>query len=334
MDFRFDGIVINAIGQALPGVLVYVCTQPATTTAIPPSPLASLFTDSTGATPLANPITVDGNGNFFFYAASAFYTLVYHDPSGRIPDQIYPDQAVLSNGSGTVTSVALSMPTEFSVAGSPVTSTGTLAVTKAVQNILTVYSGPVSGSAAVPTFKTLSSLLTALGVGVGTVTSVALSVSPGSLLSGSVGGSPITAAGTLALTIGIANQAAHFFLAGPASGSSSGATTSRAIVPGDLPGQTALSFSATPSFNASAAASFLITLTADVTSSSVINPTTGQIITFVITQDGTGSHSFTWPTNFKGASNIGSEANSVSVQSFIYAATAWRATGPGSVNES
>jgi hypothetical protein len=39
-------------------------------------------------------------------------------------------------GSGTVTSVALTMPTGFSVAGSPVTSSGTLAVTTTLNGIL------------------------------------------------------------------------------------------------------------------------------------------------------------------------------------------------------
>lgn len=56
-------------------------------------------------------------------------------------------------GAGTVTSVGLTMPAEFSVAGSPVTSAGTLAVTKANQNAGTYYGGPYSGSAAAPTFK-------------------------------------------------------------------------------------------------------------------------------------------------------------------------------------
>jgi len=57
---------------------------------------------------------------------------------------------------GTVTSVAISMPAEFSVSGSPITGSGTLAVTKANENANTVYAGPGSGSAAAPTFRTLT----------------------------------------------------------------------------------------------------------------------------------------------------------------------------------
>lgn len=59
------------------------------------------------------------------------------------------------SGAGSVTSVALSMPAEFSVSGSPVTSSGTLAVSKANQNANLVYAGPSSGAAAAPTFRPL-----------------------------------------------------------------------------------------------------------------------------------------------------------------------------------
>lgn len=58
-------------------------------------------------------------------------------------------------GGGTVTSVGLTMPAEFSVAGSPVTTSGTLAVTKANENANTVWAGPTSGAAAQPTFRAL-----------------------------------------------------------------------------------------------------------------------------------------------------------------------------------
>ncbi len=60
-----------------------------------------------------------------------------------------------SGGSGTVTSVGLSMPAEFSVANSPVVSSGTLAVSKANQNANLIYAGPSSGGAAAPVFRSL-----------------------------------------------------------------------------------------------------------------------------------------------------------------------------------
>lgn len=58
-------------------------------------------------------------------------------------------------GSGTVTSVAFSAPAEFTVSGSPVTSSGTLALTKANQSANTIWAGPTSGGAAAPSFRSL-----------------------------------------------------------------------------------------------------------------------------------------------------------------------------------
>ena len=58
-------------------------------------------------------------------------------------------------GSGTVTSVALTAPAEFSVGGSPITGSGTLAITKANQSANTVWAGPTTGAAAAPTFRAL-----------------------------------------------------------------------------------------------------------------------------------------------------------------------------------
>jgi hypothetical protein len=102
-----------------------------------------------------------------------------------------------SAGSGTVTSVAMSVPTGLSVSGSPVTTTGTLAVT-------------YSAGYAIPTTAKQTEWDTAYGWGnhasagyltsetyTGTVTSVAMSVPTGL----SVSGTPITGAGTFAVTL-------------------------------------------------------------------------------------------------------------------------------------
>jgi len=60
-----------------------------------------------------------------------------------------------TGGSGTVTSVGLSLPSIFSVSGSPVTTSGTLTGTLATQSANTVFSGPTTGGAATPTFRAL-----------------------------------------------------------------------------------------------------------------------------------------------------------------------------------
>lgn len=58
---------------------------------------------------------------------------------------------------GTVTSVGLSLPSIFTVSGSPVTTTGTLTGVLATQSANTIFAGPASGSAATPTFRSLVS---------------------------------------------------------------------------------------------------------------------------------------------------------------------------------
>lgn len=63
----------------------------------------------------------------------------------------------VTGGLGTVTSVAQTVPTEFSIAGSPIIAAGTLAITKATQNANKVWAGPVSGGDAQPAFRVLVS---------------------------------------------------------------------------------------------------------------------------------------------------------------------------------
>jgi hypothetical protein len=67
-------------------------------------------------------------------------------------------------GTGTVTSVALSAPAEFTVSGSPVTHGGTLALAKASQAANAVWAGPASGASAAPSFRTLDARDLPLGV--------------------------------------------------------------------------------------------------------------------------------------------------------------------------
>ena len=61
-----------------------------------------------------------------------------------------------SYGTGTVTSVAATVPTSIlSVSGSPITTSGTLALSLATQTANYVWSGPTTGAAATPTFRAL-----------------------------------------------------------------------------------------------------------------------------------------------------------------------------------
>ncbi len=76
--------------------------------------------------------------------------------------------ADLPAGTGTVTSVAQTVPVEFVIGGSPITGAGTLAITKATQVANQVWAGPTTGADAQPTFR---ALVTAdLPSGTGTMT--------------------------------------------------------------------------------------------------------------------------------------------------------------------
>lgn len=83
------------------------------------------------------------------------------DNYGETPTWHYQDggtQALGSGGgggSGTVTSVALTVPAIMSVAGSPVTTSGTLAVSLATQTANKVWASATSGGAATPAFRAL-----------------------------------------------------------------------------------------------------------------------------------------------------------------------------------
>jgi hypothetical protein len=84
---------------------------------------------------------------------------------------------------GSVTSVGLAMPPEFTVTGSPVTAAGTLTAAKASQNANTFWGGPASGAPAAPVFRALaaadipaSSSISVKGVLVGTATNTPLQV--------------------------------------------------------------------------------------------------------------------------------------------------------------
>ncbi|MGD0693660.1 MAG: hypothetical protein ABSB82_02280 [Terriglobia bacterium] len=93
-----------------------------------------------------------------------------------------------------------------------------------------------------------------------------------------------------------------------------------------------VSFSSTPTFDASLGNTQTITLTGNVTSSTLSNARAGETINFVICQDSGGSHTFVWPTNVLGGMTIGSTASKCSAQSFIFNGTNAYALSTGAAN--
>src|SRR5262249_16480385 len=60
-----------------------------------------------------------------------------------------------ATGSGTVTSVGLSLPSIFSVSGSPVTTSGTLSATLSSQSANQIFASP-NGSSGAPIFRSMA----------------------------------------------------------------------------------------------------------------------------------------------------------------------------------
>ncbi len=83
---------------------------------------------------------------------------------------------------------------------------------------------------------------------------------------------------------------------------------------------TTVTFSATPTFTAlsTTADSWTITLTGNVTSSSLVSATTGELLTFNICQDGSGAHTFVPPGNVLNMGTVDSTASACSHQTFVY----------------
>jgi hypothetical protein len=180
--------------------------------------LATLHSDNSG-TPLANPFTANTNGSYGFYTADGHYDIVLSKTSAlgfpyTISDVIFCDACGGGGGgSGTVTSIAATVSnTGLAVAGSPITTSGTLAFTStasaADQTIVTT-------AAATNTYKNLPGCTDTSGQhlnydtathtfscgntstgGTGTVTSVGLIATSTGF---NVSGSPVSTAGSLTL---------------------------------------------------------------------------------------------------------------------------------------
>lgn len=88
-----------------------------------------------------------------------------------------------------------------------------------------------------------------------------------------------------------------------------------------------VTFSTTPSFDASVAQFFDLTLTGNVTSSTITNAVSGSVVQFKICQDGTGSRTFVWPGTVSAPPIISNGASDCTYSAFRYSGTAWTPWG-------
>lgn len=229
------------------------------------SPVAS----SGGATPDISLSASYGDTQNPYASKTANYVLAAPDGAAGVPTfraLVTADIPALPYGTGSVTSVALALPSILAVSGSPVTTSGTLTGTLTTQSVNTLFAGPNSGAAAAPTFRALTTAdipalayVTSVGATapitstggltptIG-VTAAALDKVDDTNVTMTLSGSPSTAliaattmglgwTGQLAVSrggTGAATTTANFVFAGPSSGSPA-APTFRALTTADIP---------------------------------------------------------------------------------------------------
>lgn len=98
---RDDRWLSDGLGRALAGAQVYWCTQPASTADNPPSPLATIYTDLSGDTPITQPVITDGFGHAYAYMDdTVLYTVVFWHPLFGSNPVVLQDQTIGGGGGG------------------------------------------------------------------------------------------------------------------------------------------------------------------------------------------------------------------------------------------
>jgi len=170
--------------------------------------LATIFSNATGTTK-ANPFTAASDGLWFFYGPAGNHYDVQFSGSFStftISDLISPLSGGM--GTGTVSSVAVSVPPFLSVSGSPITTAGTLAISlsgtalpvanggtgSTSQNFvdLTTNQSPIAGNKLFSGITTLGTgTINGSGMPAGTSTPSVAAFTRGTLVSGSTSTSPV-----------------------------------------------------------------------------------------------------------------------------------------------
>src|SRR5208337_1035403 len=163
---RFDTWARSPIGPAAAGTQVYICTQPATTNTVPPTPLVQLYADPAGISAISQPLVADGFGHAFAYCTAGSYTVVLV-LAGRV-QQVYPDQLIGSTGSGS--SITLQTNGVLNTLQSILNIKGTGTVTATADGVGGVT---INGTTVAPTFDNIES---------GTNTTAVMQVGNGSSL--------------------------------------------------------------------------------------------------------------------------------------------------------
>lgn len=264
------------------GTLVSGATSAGFTVALSASTVTGTLGYANGGTNASTQVTARNNifptptraGDISYWNGSAWVSLAGNN-SGT---QVLSENAsgvpawITASGTGTVTSVAMTVPAIFSLSGSPITSSGTLAVTLATQSANTVFAGPTSGGATTPAFRAL----------------VNADFPSGFVVAGTgLTGGSLSGGGTIAIDAAIAAD----YFAG---------TANKVITAGIIyQAETATTFGATTTFNFQTFINTAVTMTGNITTQTLQNVIAGKAGTIRFIQDATGSRSTVWSTVFK-----------------------------------
>lgn len=101
------------------------------------------------------PISLGGTGQVTANAALNALLPTQSGQSGKVLSSDGTNSSWIAAGVGSVTSVDFAAPAEFSVSGNPITTAGTITLSKANQSANTIWAGPTSGSPTAPGFRSL-----------------------------------------------------------------------------------------------------------------------------------------------------------------------------------
>lgn len=126
--YKYQDEVFTVHGDVVPFATIAIYNAGTAT-------LSTIYSNSAGTVPLANPVTADYQGYFFFYALPSAYDLII---TGTGITQRTLTDVWLGGSAGTLTSIATTSP----LAGGPITTSGTISIADAVAD------GTTKGAAA------------------------------------------------------------------------------------------------------------------------------------------------------------------------------------------
>jgi hypothetical protein len=340
-------------GVALAGGCVFTYSGGTST------PLAT-FTDYTGGTPNSNPVVLDATGSANIWLGPYTYKFAIWSNGGancasgalqwtvdQVPGNVFNNTTINGgtwNG-GTITGAAISGGTitgatitnstiDSSPIGQTVPASGSFTSVASAVDAMSFSSTPVFPAGSYGYFTmTLTNNVTSSSITGGTngqlITFDFCQNGTGQVVGGQTTGftfawpsnytnPPIVNPVLNSCTIATAYYNGGFWIT---------VTSNTQLMLGNLE---ILSFTSTPVFPASSYSNFYLTLTNNVTSSTITGGSIGQVATIDICQNATGTYTFVWPTNLINAPPVQSNAGSCTSVVAVYNGTNWNTVSSSS----